>query len=30
VLQSRAGSSADHKAAVAAFVRKERPRFTGR
>ncbi|WP_037912911.1 enoyl-CoA hydratase-related protein [Actinacidiphila yeochonensis] len=30
VLQSRAGSSADHRAAVAAFVRKEQPRFTGR
>ncbi|RKN47297.1 enoyl-CoA hydratase-related protein [Streptomyces hoynatensis] len=29
-LQAAAGASADHRAAVAAFVRKERPRFEGR
>jgi 2-(1,2-epoxy-1,2-dihydrophenyl)acetyl-CoA isomerase len=29
-LQLRAGGSADHQAAVDAFVRKEQPRFTGR
>jgi 2-(1,2-epoxy-1,2-dihydrophenyl)acetyl-CoA isomerase len=29
-LQKAAGASADHRAAVSAFVRKERPRFTGR
>lgn len=28
-LQQRAGASADHRAAVAAFVAKERPRFRG-
>jgi len=30
VLQTRAGASADHQEAVSAFVRKEKPRFTGR
>jgi 2-(1,2-epoxy-1,2-dihydrophenyl)acetyl-CoA isomerase len=29
-LQVRAGASQDHKAAVEAFVKKEKPRFTGR
>lgn len=29
-LQARAGASADHREAVAAFVRKETPRFVGR
>jgi 2-(1,2-epoxy-1,2-dihydrophenyl)acetyl-CoA isomerase len=29
-LQSRAGASADHRIAVRAFMKKERPRYTGR